>query len=204
MNRLDDVCGPENWKNDFINAPGGGVLCGLSIKIADEWVTKWDGADNTNIEAVKGGLSGAMKRAAVQWGIGRYVYDLSETYAVINENGKHYQGADSKNKYPAFKWDEPQLPSWALPEGFKYTQQKGPTARPAQKKPEIDKAAVMGEIITLLKTSGLSDDVMAQLRNEYQAIKTVEQANDFKARVEKLLTVQKKFVDDPVDTKGLF
>ncbi len=27
---------------------------------------------NTQVEAVKGGLSGSMKRAAVQWGVGRY------------------------------------------------------------------------------------------------------------------------------------
>ena len=85
----------------------------------------------------------------------------------------------------------------------KHAPPQGITEKHAQKKPEIDKASVMGEIITLLKTSGLSDDVMAQLRNEYQAIKTVEQANDFKARVEKLLTVQKKFVDDPIDAMEL-
>ena len=85
----------------------------------------------------------------------------------------------------------------------KHAQPQGITEKYAQKKPEIDKASVMGEIITLLKTSGLSDDVMAQLRNEYQSIKTVGQANDFKARVEKLLMVQKKFVDDPVDAREL-
>ena len=85
----------------------------------------------------------------------------------------------------------------------KHAPPQGITEKHAQKKPEIDKASVMGEIITLLKTSGLSDDVMAQLRNEYQSIKTVDQANDFKARVEKLLTVQKKFVDDPIDAREL-
>ena len=85
----------------------------------------------------------------------------------------------------------------------KHAPPQGITEKHAQKKPEIDKASVMGEIITLLKTSGLSDDVMAQLRNEYQSIKTVDQANDFKARVEKLLMVQKKFVDDPVDAREL-
>ena len=85
----------------------------------------------------------------------------------------------------------------------KHAQPQGITEKHAQKKPEIDKASVMGEIITLLKTSGLSDDAMAQLRNEYQSIKTVGQANDFKARVEKLLMVQKKFVDDPIDAREL-
>jgi hypothetical protein len=66
MQRLDDVCGIENWKNEFKSAPDGGVMCGLSVKVVrkptgdidpmsySEWVTKWDGAENTNVEAVKG------------------------------------------------------------------------------------------------------------------------------------------------------
>ena len=69
MDRLDMVVGPENWKNAFQPSPESGILCGISIRINSEWITKWDGAAQTNYEAVKGGLSGAMKRAAVQWGI---------------------------------------------------------------------------------------------------------------------------------------
>jgi hypothetical protein len=110
--RLDEVLGPENWKNDFREGPGGGVLCGLSIKVDDEWVTKWDGAENTDIEGVKGGLSGAMKRAAVQWGIGRYLYALEESFAKVHEGGQ-LRGKTKDNK--SFKWDPPQLPAWALP-----------------------------------------------------------------------------------------
>ena len=116
MNRLDEVCGPENWKNEFKAAPDGGILCGISIKVGDEWVTKWDGAENTDIEAVKGGLSGAMKRAAVQWGIGRYLYKLEESWINANENGA-YRGKTKDGT--TFKWDAPTLPSWALPKGTK-------------------------------------------------------------------------------------
>ena len=112
MNRLDEVCGPENWKNEFKAAPDGGILCGISIKVNDEWVTKWDGAENTDIEAVKGGLSGAMKRAAVQWGIGRYLYNLEESWINANENGA-YRGKTKDGT--TFKWDAPTLPYWALP-----------------------------------------------------------------------------------------
>ena len=115
MNRLDEVCGPENWKNEFKAAPDGGILCGISIKIGDEWVTKWDGAENTDIEAVKGGLSGAMKRAAVQWGIGRYLYKLEESWINANENGA-YRGKTKDGT--TFKWDAPALPAWALPKGY--------------------------------------------------------------------------------------
>jgi len=114
MERLDQAVGVGNWKNEFKEWMKDSVLCGISIKIDGEWVTKWDGADQTDIEATKGGLSGAMKRAAVQWGIGRYLYNLDATMATILEHGKHYQKG-KKDYYPAFKWNEPTLPSWALP-----------------------------------------------------------------------------------------
>ena len=128
MQRLDDVCGPENWRNEYRHGPDGAVLCGISVLVPrqsgadasrEEWVTKWDGAENTDIEAVKGGLSNAMKRAAVQWGIGRYLYDLEEGFAVVSDNGANYASAkkEGKNTYPAFKWDPPALPKWALPAG---------------------------------------------------------------------------------------
>jgi len=112
--RLDDVVGPENWKNDFKEGPNGGLLAGISIYLSDrnEWVTKWDGADNTQVEAIKGGLSGAMKRAGVQWGIGRYLYNLTEAFCIISDNGKNR----GKTKEGAvFNWDPPALPDWALP-----------------------------------------------------------------------------------------
>lgn len=111
MKRLDDVCGKANWKNEFRDS-GKAVECGISIKIDGEWVTKWDAAEETNIEGVKGGRSGAMKRAAVQWGIGRYLYDLESTWGNVNSNGKKSQKTKD-GKW--FKWDAPNLPQWALP-----------------------------------------------------------------------------------------
>lgn len=110
--RLDEVLGPENWKNEFRDGPDGGVLCGLSVRVGDEWVTKWDGAENTDIEGVKGGLSGAMKRAAVQWGIGRYLYALDESFANVHDGGK-LRGKTKEGK--PIRWDPPELPAWALP-----------------------------------------------------------------------------------------
>ena len=83
MDRLDAVCGPENWKNEYRPGPAGGILCGISIRCGDGWITKWDGAENTQVEAVKGGLSDALKRTAVQWGIGRYLYNLPMAFATI-------------------------------------------------------------------------------------------------------------------------
>ena len=118
MNRLDEVVGPENWKNEFDRAPDGGVLCGISIKIGDEWVTKYDGAENTQVEAIKGGLSGSMKRAAVQWGIGRYLYNLEEEFATILPKDSKESSLRGKTKDgQEFKWLPPKLSAWALPGG---------------------------------------------------------------------------------------
>ena len=115
MNRLDDVCGPENWRNEYTTGPQGGVLCGISVQTSPGfWVTKWDGADNTDIEAIKGGLSDAMKRAGVQWGIGRYLYNLDEGWAVVGDKGEHFANCkikvSGKEEYASFHWSPPHLP----------------------------------------------------------------------------------------------
>lgn len=114
--RLDTVVGQANWKNEFTKGPDGGVLCGLSIKIEGEWVTKWDGAENSDIEPIKGGLSDSMKRAAVQWGIGRHLYDLGENWAQIvekNTPGAHYANCKvkvgGKEEFITFYWLPPRL-----------------------------------------------------------------------------------------------
>lgn len=93
MDRLDQVCGPENWRNEYRPGPNGGLLCGISIRLVREdhtaeWVTKWDGAENTKLEPVKGGLSASMRRAAVQWGIGRYLYRMPPVLAHVDEQGR--------------------------------------------------------------------------------------------------------------------
>lgn len=126
--RLDDVCGPENWKNEFARGPDGGVLCGISIRVpvqsvnlttgetteTFEWVTKHDGADNPKMDGneTKGGLSAAMKRAAVQWSIGRFLYALEEGWAEISAQGR-FRGKTKDGK--PFRWNPPALPEWALP-----------------------------------------------------------------------------------------
>lgn len=76
MDRLDAVCGPANWQSQYTETAKGRVLCSLGIRFGDEWVWKTDGAGNTAVEAEKGGISDALKRAAVSWGIGRYLYRI--------------------------------------------------------------------------------------------------------------------------------
>lgn len=89
MNRLDSVVGAENWTNEY-RQHHAGTICRLGIRLdADkEFIYKEDGADNTNIEPTKGGLSDAMKRAAVQFGIGRYLYDSESPWVDLDEWGR--------------------------------------------------------------------------------------------------------------------
>ena len=93
MNRLDAVFGINGWQSAF-EYLGERMVCTLACKIGDDWVSKADGSGDTGIEAEKGGLSKALVRAAVPWGIGRYLY---------------HEKAFGSNRAPA---------SWATPEGY--------------------------------------------------------------------------------------
>jgi hypothetical protein len=48
------------------------------------------------MEAEKGEASDAFKRAAVKWGIGRFLYDLPEMRLKVAKSGKSYQPADEQ------------------------------------------------------------------------------------------------------------
>lgn len=109
QNRLDEVFGVFGWQNEYQKWPDGSVLCGISVWDAEksQWITKWDGSENTKIEAVKGGLSGAMKRTAVQFGIGRMLYELGDTIQPLStEGGQHPINVQNVWKF----WDNPILP----------------------------------------------------------------------------------------------
>ena len=93
QNRLDESVGPENWYNDYKPWHGAGKkeaqLCGIAIYFEGRgFITKWDGAEDSDIEPVKGGLSDSMKRAAVQWGIGRVLYNMDTVWVNIEKRGK--------------------------------------------------------------------------------------------------------------------
>ena len=100
--RLDEVVGIFFWEDVYVFHADGSVVCTLTIDLVDRKVSKSDGAEKTNIEATKGGISGAFKRAAAKWGIGRYLYNLEERWVEIDQYGN---------------FTPPKLPAWALPSG---------------------------------------------------------------------------------------
>jgi len=99
MKRLDDVCG-DGWQVEY---PFEGC-CRVGIKIDGEWLWRSNGAGETNVEGEKGRYSDAFKRAAVLWGIGRYLYYLPNEWVALTPKGRSHVIAQT-----------PKLPNWALP-----------------------------------------------------------------------------------------
>ncbi|MDK1289813.1 Rad52/Rad22 family DNA repair protein [Pseudoalteromonas umbrosa] len=124
--RLDDIFGLTGWRNEFREVKGG-QMCGLSLLIEDQWITRWDGAPLTEIEALKGALSGAGKRAAVQFGIGRYLYAIEPYFIncqLLTDKSEctanyvliRHDTSENESTYLSAQWETPELPSWALPQ----------------------------------------------------------------------------------------
>ncbi len=79
MIRLDEIVGPENWWDDYTPLERS-VVCRLSIRLPDgQVVTKSDAGGMAGMQDEgddeKSGFSDAFKRAAVKFGVGRYLYN---------------------------------------------------------------------------------------------------------------------------------
>src|SRR5215472_11423188 len=78
MNRLDEVLGPENWWDDFVPLEHS-VICRLTIRLPDgQILTKSDAGGYAGMadpgDDDKSGFADAFKRAAVKFGVARYLY----------------------------------------------------------------------------------------------------------------------------------
>lgn len=90
--RLDEVVGQNRWKDSYEKWHNDSQLCTIYIYDDElkEWIGKTDGAENTDVEPVKGGLSDAFKRTAVKWNIGRYLYSFEPVWVKARQQGKSY------------------------------------------------------------------------------------------------------------------
>lgn len=88
MDRLDEVFGFTGWSDEYKPWGNNAQLCGITVRLGDRTITKWDGAESTDIESVKGGLSNSLKRAAVKFGIGRYLYSFDPIWVRCEVKGK--------------------------------------------------------------------------------------------------------------------
>jgi len=96
QDRLDAVCGPENWQVRHPWSVGNKLACEIGVRVNGEWIWKGDGAGESDMEAEKGAFSDSFKRAAVRFGIGRYLYDIDSPWVEIEPMGKSYKIKDSE------------------------------------------------------------------------------------------------------------
>jgi hypothetical protein len=85
MDRFDQVCGAGGWQTEYLGINAKITCCRIGVKIGGEWVWRTNGAGETDIEGEKGACSDAFKRAAVLWGVGRYLYAIDSPWVALNE-----------------------------------------------------------------------------------------------------------------------
>ncbi len=90
MDRFDEVCGPEGWQCRYVDAGTATTCCEIGVLIDGNWIWKSNGAGKTDVEGEKGAYSDALKRAAVCWGVGRYLYGLGAPWVPLKPQGKSY------------------------------------------------------------------------------------------------------------------
>lgn len=110
MDRLDQVVGPGNWSDTYRLISAGDGEFAIECTLALFGVCKSDVGiaeeedDGSSASISKSAYSDALKRAAVKWGIGRYLYRIP----------KQWVGYDAARKQLT---EIPELPAWALPGG---------------------------------------------------------------------------------------
>ena len=198
QDRLDQVVGAENWMAEYRQGANNGTMCKLSLRINGQFVSKEDGADLSEIEPIKGGISNSFRRAAVVWGIGRYLYKLNQMYGLVAENGD-YKGAAKDRKtgqWVKFRWSAPKFPAFAVPEsnltvlnGAKAVNSKAVAAKPSNGAKAIPPTPVAAKAEILIEDvpQTLRDlFVELQISDEKALALLARKGNNF-AEVERIL-----------------
>ena len=113
QNRLDDVFGWDNWSDEYRETSAGNFICKLSVCVdGRRWVSKENGASETEIEAFKGGISGSFKRVASSgFGIGRYLYNIDVKFveSSLEKKPGYTETTKTKDKKHKIYWKIPVL-----------------------------------------------------------------------------------------------
>jgi hypothetical protein len=89
QDRLDKVVGPLNWGFDWaplVIVEGEVMVAKGTLTVLG--VSKSDAGSASNFEQTLGAVSHCFKRAAVHWGVGRYLYSLPMTWVQVERNGR--------------------------------------------------------------------------------------------------------------------
>ena len=95
QDRLDEVLGPAGWQDEYEMLPDGSAVCRLRLRIGGEWIMKMDvgGPSEQPDEGDrnKAAFSDALKRAAVKFGVGRYLYRLPQLWADYDAQKRQFR-----------------------------------------------------------------------------------------------------------------
>lgn len=122
MDVLDSAVGFDGWEDQY-KYENGQWLCGITIHFENGISrTKWDTGIAGNMEAEKSAISDSFKRAAVKWGIGRFLYNLEIRWIDIvdkkpvDSNGntiwdltKHFNETNTKTIYKPKTQPDPNI-----------------------------------------------------------------------------------------------
>ncbi|ACK92704.1 MULTISPECIES: Rad52/Rad22 family DNA repair protein [Bacillus cereus group] len=76
QDRFDEVFGIDKWQVSYEKWGEKATKCTISVFLNERWISKEDGSEESDYSSVKGGFSNSLKRAAVLWGVGRYLYNV--------------------------------------------------------------------------------------------------------------------------------
>jgi len=137
QDRLDAVLGVEGWQDEYTPLPDGSVICRLSVRlgeVGDKWITKMDVGSRSDRpdggNKLKAAFSDALKRAAVKFGIGRYLYRVQAIWCDYDPQKKQIKGT-------------PALPAFALPAK---TDQPAPAGKIRSATAELPAASPSGSV----------------------------------------------------------
>lgn len=137
QDRFDEAVGPGGWEakyrvveTEVANRKMAAMFCAISLYIDGKWVTKEDAVEisatsesgRNHIDPVKTAVSDAFKRAAVLWGLGRYLYEFEAPWVALKDGGKYFA-------------TQPSLPAHLLPEGDTGAAKSAPAQASAEPEP---------------------------------------------------------------------
>jgi hypothetical protein len=125
QDRLDQVLGVDGWQDSYRVLEDGTVVCRLRLRIGQDWIAKTDvgspSEQGDSGDQRKAAFSDALKRAAVKFGIGRYLYRLPPQWVDYDSHKKQFT-------------QTPKLPPFAIPKSSKGAAAAEAKSEPAEAK----------------------------------------------------------------------
>lgn len=172
MDLLDEVCGAENWQSKF-QIIRNNLFCTLLIKVGGEWIEKTDIGTPSQTEADKGEASDAFKRAAVHWGIGRFLYEKEVVWVKYDSVKKKPLDDDDKPIYNLSDYCNKKVPNKTIPKTQKSVEKPVEITKSiqTQDKPPVKKelSKNVENVIYDLEQSGLNKlakDFISRIQNK--------------------------------------